>query len=76
MFMHVNYSGLDLGRVTMVHTALKVAFMLIFILFIFAILFVPITLMVILEDNEGREDDRIETTISSEQSSTNMIELN
>ena len=74
--MHGNYSGLDLQRVTMVHTALKVAFMIIFILFIFAILFVPITLMVILEDNEGREDDRIETTISSEQSSTNMIELN
>ena len=76
MVMHVNYSGLDLGRVTMVHTALKVAFMIIFILFIFAILFVPITLMVILEDNEGKEENPIETTISPEKSSTYMIELN
>ena len=38
----VNHSGFDFGRVKMVHIAFKVAFMVVFILFVCAILFVPI----------------------------------
>ena len=64
----VNHSGLDFGRVKMVHIAFKVAFMVVFILFVCAILFVPIALMVTLEDKEGKEEES-KPTIPPEESS-------
>ena len=48
----------------MVHIALKVVFMVFFFLFVCAILFLPIALMVTLEDKEGKEEE-FESTIQS-----------